>query len=63
MKLTINSKETISSLLKELEETFPNKIPINCLPELGDFRNLQGKQEVIQFIRNLVEPEEDDDTE
>ena len=61
MKLAFTTANTISSLLKELEENFPDTIPINNQISLEEFRTLQGQQEVLQFIRNLLDTEEDDE--
>ncbi len=61
MNLNINTAKAITALLKELQEFFPNHIPINTEVSLEEVRRLQGHQEVIQFIQNLLG--EDEDTE
>lgn len=58
MKITQSTANTISTLIEELEEDFPNQLPINSDVSIEEFRRLQGQQEVIQYIRNLVAPEE-----
>jgi hypothetical protein len=58
MQITQSTANTLSSLLSDLEEYYPNQIPINSRPTLEDFRRLQGQQEVIQYIRNLIEPDD-----
>ena len=55
MKITSTSAGIITALLEELEEHFPNKVPIHTSPTLEEIRRLQGHQEVIQFLRNLIE--------
>lgn len=39
-------------LLDELEERFPNKIPISHYVSTDDFRDLQGQQRVIALLRH-----------
>jgi hypothetical protein len=53
MKLTNQSIGFLTALLKELEEAFPDTIPINQPTTLEEFRKLQGHQEVIQLIKNI----------
>ncbi len=60
MELTLQSTQIISSLLEELETNFPNHIPINTHVSLEEVRRLQGQQEVVQYIRNLVDDGEDE---
>ena len=60
MKLNHTTTTILSDLLEDLEETFPDTIPINSNPSLEDFRKLQGHQEVIQFIRNLLDDGEEE---
>lgn len=59
MKITFESSKTITSLITELEKDFPNNIPINSAPPIEEIRRLQGHQEVIQWIRNLLGEEEE----
>lgn len=59
MKITLQTANMLSALLSDLEENFPNNIPINTYPSIEEFRRLQGQQEVIQFIRNLLDDGED----
>lgn len=62
MQINQSNKFVITSLLLELEKYYPNKIPLNTSDvQIEDFRILQGQQDVIQYIRNLVEPEETED--
>lgn len=61
MKITLTTANTISSLLEELDEYFPKEIPINNAITIEDFRRLQGHQEVIQYIRNLIRPDEEEE--
>lgn len=63
MKLTFQTASVISALIEELEKDFPDTIPINNSPTIEDFRRLQGQQEVIQSIRNLVDTEDDKEDE
>lgn len=63
MKITNKSARVISALLKELERQYPNQIPINTPTSLEDLRKLQGHQEVLQSIRNLLDNEEGDEPE
>lgn len=58
MRITFENSKIITALLEELEEHFPNKIPINSSPSLEEIRRLQGHQEVIQYVRNLVDEDE-----
>lgn len=59
MKLTTQSIGFLKALLKELKENFPDSIPINSSPSLDEFRRLQGHQEVIQYIKNLTDGDDD----
>ena len=59
MKITLNAAATLSGLLKELSRDFPDNIPINNDIDLLQIRRMQGNQEVIQWIRNLLESDEE----
>lgn len=58
MKITFEVSNILEALLEELKDLFPDSIPINNTPSLEEFRKLQGQQEVIQYIRNRIAPEE-----
>lgn len=58
MKINQTSSYVISALLEELDKHYPNQIPINQSPSIEELRRLQGHQEVIQHIRNLVDVDE-----
>jgi hypothetical protein len=61
MKLTDQSIGFLTALLANLQEQFPDSIPINTSPSLEEFRRLQGHQEVIQYIKNLKAGDGDED--
>lgn len=61
MKLTNTTARVLSAIIKEAEQNFPNVIPINTSPSLEEFRRLQGHQEVIQFFRNMLDEQNDED--
>ena len=44
---------TIDQLIKLLERAYPNKIPTDLKTPIEHLRVLQGRQEVIAYIRNI----------
>lgn len=60
MKITYKNSQFLTGLIEDLEENFPNSIPINTPISIEDVRRLQGHQEAIQYIRNLLDTGEDD---
>lgn len=60
MKITFESSKYFSGLLEELQEYFPNDIPSNLSVTIEDIRRLQGQQEVVQYIRNLLDDDKDE---
>lgn len=60
MKITDRTSGFLKDLLEDLEMNFRNQIPIHAPISLDEFRRLQGQQEVVQFVRNLINNEEED---
>lgn len=63
MKLTDANVNTLRSLLKDLKLNFPSSIPINREVSLEEIRRLQGQQEIIQYIDNMIDAQDEDDIE
>ena len=63
MKITLTNSKIISGLIEELQKDFPNNIPINNDIDLLEVRRLQGQQEVIQWIKNLLDAGEETEDE
>jgi hypothetical protein len=60
MKPSLSQVNTLKKLLKDLNENFDSNIPTGRNVGLEDFRRLQGQQDVILYIRNLIEGDDDD---
>lgn len=61
MKLSHTNLKTAKAILKDLEENYPNKIPLETNIPIEQIRRLQGQQDIIQHIRNLVIDEDSED--
>lgn len=49
-----------NKLLKLLEETFPDKLPKGLDTSVEKLRVLQGEQRVVEWLKSIIEREEDE---
>jgi hypothetical protein len=56
MKVLLDNKGINSKIIKHLEETFPNVLPLEFITE-QQLSYLQGQQSVVNHCRGLLEEE------
>lgn len=59
MNITQATANVISALIKELDTDFSATIPLSSSTNIEDLRRLQGQQDVVQYVRNLLTTEEE----
>jgi len=58
MKLTNKNAGFLTALIKELEETYPNVLPLDKKMSIESLRVLQGQQDILQHLRNLLDKQD-----